>query len=67
MNKVIHSLLTSDLININDVGTVNEFKFKFNFNLRCNVSVLAASNTALSHTLNIDDIKLLSSFKTLEI
>ena len=67
MNKVIHSLLTSDLININYVGAVNEFKLNFDFNLCSNVSVLAASNTALANTLNIYDINSLSSFKTLEI
>ena len=44
---------------------MNEFKFNFNFNLFSNVGVLAASNTALANTLNIDDINSLSSFNTL--
>ena len=63
MNKVTHSLLKHDLININAVGAVNEFKL----NLCSNVGVLAASNTKLSKILDIDDKNSLSSFKTLEI
>ena len=63
MNKVTNFLLTTDLIDINAVGAINIFKF----NLSSIVGVLAASNTALAKTLNIDDINSLSSLKTLEI
>ena len=63
MNKVSHSLLTLDPIYINAVGVGNEYKF----NLFSNVGVLAASNTGLAYTLNIDDMNLLSLFKILSI